>query len=194
MENTGYRKYLVLLVGVGLVLALQSGNAAFRCGPNLVDIGLRTFEVEERCGEPDYAVTYPLRTLAGLGVTDEAEHWYYNPGPHGLIHMLVFHNGILRREQTLGRGFNDGTDARCKPGDLRTGLSEFEVMAMCGEPIASRLFWRSYATHGKGHFGFGNYVMPVKEWVYEFGPNQFRRAVLMEGGRVSSIETLDKPR
>lgn len=194
MEYTGYRKYLVLLAGVGLAITLQSGHAAFRCGPNLVDIGHRTFEVEERCGEPDYAVSYPLRTLAGLGVTDEAEHWYYNPGPHGLIRMLVFHNGILRREQTLGRGFVDGEGARCKPGDLRTGLSEFEVMAMCGEPLSSRLFWRSHATHGKGHFGYGNYVTPVKEWVYEFGRNQFRRAVLMEGGRVSSIETLDKPR
>ncbi|MDC0663649.1 DUF2845 domain-containing protein [Marinobacter sp. SS21] len=185
-----------LRLAVLLLVILLPGTAltAFRCGSALVDIGDWPVEVEERCGAPDYVAIYPAQSVAGLGVTDIVEHWYYNPGPHGLIRRLEFRNGQLRRERSLGYGFHPSATGRCSSRFLREGLSEFEVVGRCGEPLSQRIYWRSYGHSRYRGQGAGITVIPVKEWLFEFGANEFRRVVILHNGLVTEVRSDDKPR
>ncbi|SFM69424.1 DUF2845 domain-containing protein [Marinobacter zhejiangensis] len=184
------------LLPLVLLLALQTwpATAAFRCGNSLVDIGDWPVEVRERCGEPDHIAVYPSAAVPGLGVTDTIEHWYYNPGPHRLIRRLEFRDGKLYREESLGYGFVTGSGERCSSGFLREGLSEYEVLSRCGEALSQRVYWRSFDAGWPGYPGAGVVVMPVKEWLYEFGRNEFRRVVVLQNGLVVEVRTDDKPR
>lgn len=168
--------------------------AAFRCGNALVDIGDWPVEVRERCGEPDYVAVYPAQTVPGLGIVDTVEHWYYNPGPHRLIRRLTFRNGKLYREDALGYGFVAGEEERCPSRFLRDGLSEYEVVSRCGEPVSERTYWRAFDSGWPGYPVAGVTVVPVTEWLYEFGHNEFRRVVVMQNGLVVEVQTDDKPR
>ncbi len=185
-----------LRYGVLLLLLMLPGAAqsAFRCGSALVDVGDWQVEVEERCGTPDYIAIYPAQSIAGLGVTETIEHWYYNPGPHGLIRRLEFRNGELRREQSLGYGFHANNPRRCTSRFLREGLSEFEVVGHCGEPLSQRIYWRSHADSRYRGPRAGIAVIPVKEWLFEFGANEFRRVVILHNGVVTEVRSDDKPR
>lgn len=189
-------------VGRGLWLLMMAllpalpAAAAFRCGSALVDIGDWPVEVRERCGEPDYVAVYPAEVVPGLGIVDTVEHWYYNPGPHRLIRRLVFRNGRLYREESQGYGFVAGEGERCSSRFLREGLSEFEVVSRCGEPLSRRLYWRAFGNGWPGYPTAGALVtvIPVQEWLYEFGRNEFRRVVVMHNGLVVDVQTDDKPR
>lgn len=191
----GHRYFLSIpAVLAGVLLAASVAHAAFRCGTSLVDVGDWPVEVRERCGEPDYVAVYPAQTVPGLGVTTTIEHWYYNPGPQGLIRRLEFRNGELRREDSLGYGFHTPPDVRCSSRFLRDGLSEYEVISRCGEPLSQRLYWRAFGNARQGYPLASVVVMPVKEWLYEFGSNQFRRVVVLHNGLVVEVRTDDKPR
>ena len=183
----------VLAALAGLVVCTPA-IAGFRCGSSLVDIGDWPVEVEEHCGEPDYVATYPSTTIAGIGVVEEVEHWYYNLGPRQFIRRLEFRNGKLQREDTLGYGFAGDSPGPCTPSAIGVGTSEFEVVSRCGEPLSSRVEWSTLpgpggipdATAVQG-------VVPVQEWLYDFGRNQFRRVVVLKNGRVVRLEKADKP-
>ena len=188
----------VRLLGVALVTGLvEPGtvNAAFRCGSSLVDVGDWPVEVEERCGAPDYVARYPTATVPGVGIVGEVEHWYYNPGPQGFIRRLEFRDGKLRREHSLGYGFSGDKAGDCSPARLQNGVSEFEIVAYCGEPLSRRVTWEAI---GRGSGTTGHYrpgtLVPVEEWLYETGKTQFRRIVKMRNGRVIHVETTKKPR
>lgn len=130
----------------GLVALPGTANGAFRCGSSLVDVGDWPVEVEERCGAPDYVATYPTATIPGVGVVGEVEHWYYNPGPQGFIRRLEFRDGKLHREHSLGYGFAGDSAGDCSPARLQDGVSEFEMVAYCGEPVSRRVTWKLSAT------------------------------------------------
>ncbi len=188
-------RLLVLRLTV-LAVMLLTGNpgfASFRCGTALVDKGDWPVEVQERCGDPDYVVVYPAQVLPGFGVTTTIEHWYYNPGAQGLITRLEFRNGILHREDSLGYGFQAPRDLGCSSGFLREGLSEYELLSRCGTPLSERVYWRSFSRDDRGYPSEAIAVMPIKEWLYELGPNHFRRVVVLHNGFVVDIRTDDKP-
>lgn len=185
------------LVLFGLLVSAQAG-AGFRCGTSLVDVGDWPVEVEERCGEPDYVATYPSAAVPGIGVVEDVEHWYYNRGPRKFIRRLEFRNGKLHREETLGYGFAGNSPGPCEPSALGAGTSEFEVITRCGDPLSSRVEW-SVLSHHPGHGGGSRHssvqgLVPVQEWLYEFGSQQFRRVVVLRNGRVIRLERADKPR
>lgn len=188
------RRYCGLVLWGILLLVGSPALAAFRCGSALVDIGDWPVEVKERCGEPDYVAVYPAETIAGLGVIDTIEHWYYNPGPHRLIRRLEFRNGELYREDSLGYGFVVGEGNHCPSRFLTDGLSEYEVVSRCGEPLSQRVYWQALDTHGSGYPLAGVTVVPIKEWLYDFGRNEFRRVVVLQNGMVIEVRTEDKPR
>lgn len=185
-----------LWAGMLMVIALPlSANASVRCGASLVDIGDWPVEVEESCGEPDYIATYPSATIPGVGVVEEVEHWYYNRGPRHFMRRLEFRNGKLQREDILGYGFSGDSPGPCAPSAIGEGTSEFEVYVRCGEPLSSRVEWSSLAGPGSYHrAGVVQGLVPVQEWLYEFGRNQFRRVVVLKNGRVVRLEREDKPR
>lgn len=170
-------------------------QAAFRCGTGLVDVGDWPVEVKERCGEPDYVAIYPEATLPGLGIVQTVEHWYYNPGPSSFIRRLVFRNGRLQSQDSLGYGFLPGAAGDCNPRVLNDGMSEFEVVKRCGEPLSRRITWvvpDEYSRYSEWR-GSLQGVYPVEEWMYEFGSNQFRRIVTFRDGRITEVESAGKP-
>lgn len=171
-----------------------SVSAAFRCGTSLVDVGDWPVEVEERCGEPDYVATYPSAVLPGIGVVREVEHWYYNPGPQGFIRRLEFRDGVLQSEDSLGYGFSGDRDGNCSPARVQQGTTEFEVISRCGEPVSKRVTWQSLSSRHQRGYARTQALIPVEEWLYEFGDNRFRRIVTLQNGRVTQVETAKKPR
>lgn len=182
---------IVLLSITGILPA--TGSAAFRCGTSLVDVGDWPVEVEERCGEPDYVASYPSAVLPGIGIVREVEHWYYNPGPQGFIRRLEFRDGVLRNEDSLGYGFAGSHDGVCSPARVQQGTTEFELVARCGKPVSKRVTWQSLSS--RRQHGYGTQaVIPVEEWLYEFGDNQFRRIITLQNGRITQVETAKKPR
>ncbi|MDX1553316.1 MAG: DUF2845 domain-containing protein [Marinobacter sp.] len=188
-------RLLWMVLVPGLIVLPGTANAAFRCGSSLVDVGDWPVEVEERCGAPDYVATYPTATVPGVGVVGEVEHWYYNPGPQGFIRRLEFRDGKLRREHSLGYGFAGASAGDCSPARLQSGVSEFEMVAYCGEPVSRRVTWEVV---GRGSKVSGHYrpetLVPVEEWMYETGKTQFRRIVKLRNGRITQVETAKKPR
>lgn len=188
-------RMLWLMLLPGLVALPGAASGAFRCGSSLVDVGDWPVEVEERCGAPDYVATYPTATVPGVGVVGDVEHWYYNPGPQGFIRRLEFRDGKLVREQSLGYGFAGDSAGDCSPARLQSGVSEFEMVAYCGEPVSRRVTWEVVG-HGSKVSGYyrPSTLVPVEEWMYETGKTQFRRIVKLRNGRIVQVETAKKPR
>lgn len=190
---TGKQRMKATVVMALLILwGVSPAHGSFRCGTSLVSIGDWPVEVRERCGDPDYVARYPSAALPGLGIVQEVEHWYYNRGPQRFIRRLEFRNGALQREDTLGYGFRGESPGACTPGALESGLSEFEVVARCGEPLARRTEWRAF---GGDRYGLtAQALIPTETWLYDFGARHFRREVILENGRVTRVETGNRPR
>ncbi|MDD3249547.1 MAG: DUF2845 domain-containing protein [Smithella sp.] len=88
---------VVILLGASAVTA-----AAFRCGPHLVTTGDRKVKVLGACGLP---TTKEIICPRKSGSCPAAlEIWYYNCGDNDYIYALTFENGILKKEDTEGKG------------------------------------------------------------------------------------------
>jgi hypothetical protein len=88
------------LLATALLLACGLAEAGtLRCGSKLVSEGDRAFEVERKCGEPDY------RDLVGYtgGVYGNRElvieEWVYGP-TNGMLSILTFQGNRLIRIET----------------------------------------------------------------------------------------------
>lgn len=183
-----------VLASLTLLLAINPVMASFRCGSALVNQGDWPIEVEERCGQPDYVAQYPQAVIPGLGVVQTEEHWYYNRGPQSFIRRLVFRNGKLHREDSLGYGFYPDNAGPCTTGALQEGISEFEVMARCGDPLSRQVTWQVVTPHRAGSgLAAESYPVPVEEWLYELSNTQFRRVITLRNGRVIDVESTKKP-
>jgi hypothetical protein len=79
----------------------------FRC-PNgsIVSTGDRVAEVSVKCDPPSFRDTRTESEAGHRGATIlvNVEEWTYNEGPHRLMHLLIFYNGILKEVRTLGFG------------------------------------------------------------------------------------------
>lgn len=82
-----------------LALALASGLVqadTLRCGSQLVSLGDRAFEVQQKCGEPAF------RDLVGYSLGDydrrefKIEEWVYGP-ENGMMRILTFEGSRLTR-------------------------------------------------------------------------------------------------
>ncbi len=82
---------LLFVAGTGLVHA-----DTLRCGSQLVSIGDRSFEVERKCGEPDYRdlIGYTLGPYARREF--KVEEWIYGPS-NGVLTILTFEANRLTR-------------------------------------------------------------------------------------------------
>lgn len=113
-----------------LALAVSEPAAAFRCGSRLVTEGDPASKVLRFCGEPESVqerviyrkgLTRPPRGgLRGPGGVDRqaevvfydesvvevvVEEWTYNRGPHKLMRLVRFENGVVVAVLTLGYGY-----------------------------------------------------------------------------------------
>ena len=93
----------------GLLFGLASVAAAdnFRC-PNgeIVSTGDNQSIVAMKCDPPTYknARTESVAGYKGATILVSVEEWTYNEGPHRLVHILTFKNGLLNSVQTAGFG------------------------------------------------------------------------------------------
>jgi len=96
----------------------------------------------------------------------------------------------------------DAWALRCGNRLVGEGMTEAEVIRLCGEPVTVRnlgYVLRPYllkvpagrpGTHGtrRVYGGFHEEFM-VREMLFNFGPRRLMRLIRFEGGRVVSIET-----
>lgn len=89
---------------------------AFRCGSGLVGSGDTKTKVLITCGSPTFKETscakrqeYSSTDKSGKvkkikKCSQKTEVWHYNCGENDFIYKLTFENGILKNENTEGRG------------------------------------------------------------------------------------------
>lgn len=190
------RKLIPIPILVLIALAIAPCAQAMRCGNRLVTNGDREFQVSDRCGAPFWTDRY--RTVEVIGAYGPIEQqnsidfdvWYYNFGPRQFMRRLVFREGRLVHEDTLGYGFNEiGND--CDPNRLLGGLSAGELIARCGEPASRRddsdiIVWRP-------SLGIEQWRdQRREEWVYDFGDNRMLRVVRLVDGQVTGVELVPR--
>lgn len=179
-----FRPTLLAMLLLVSGLALPGAANAMRCGNELVSEGDPAYQVLRTCGEPDFV------DRIGAHRHDDEEIWYYNRGSTHFVRALWFRGGILRRIETLDRGFAPGTDSPpCRPAEIRIGMTVYELLERCGEPEQRN---RRHALHPFGH---GRHRPPlyrqveVEDWYYEFGGGYLARRVRLLDGRVTDVET-----
>jgi hypothetical protein len=74
---------------------------------------------------------------------------------------------------------------RCDTSVIERGQTFYEVEERCGAPVYE---------YSRTDFRYPGYFVQVDEWVYDFGPNRFRRQLTFEDGRLRKIEKRAKPR
>ena len=188
-----------------LVLAAAGGSTAavaadtLRCGNRLVSIGDNKAEVLIKCGPPEWkdawtdVVINNPDTVEALRVNIDRERWIYNLGSHSFLRFLLFENGRLVKIATGDYGFDvDHPSAkRCDTGEIRAGVTQYEILHRCGEPAFkdSRQEERMTAADGRNS---RLTIKRIDEWTYNFGPNKFLRILTFEDGRLVNVETGDR--
>jgi hypothetical protein len=174
-----------------LLSALAAPAYALRCGTRVVDDGDRDLAVRERCGEPFYIDQFSSVSVQGADgpletqVEDVYDVWYYNFGPRKLMVRLLFLNGRLQHEETLGYGVTTLGDS-CNIDSLATGTSAGEIVAYCGEPASRRNQRR--ANVRRDNFGNERYTpVRVEEWTYDFGGSRLLRVLTLQNGRLLNV-------
>ncbi|MEO6688748.1 MAG: DUF2845 domain-containing protein [Dokdonella sp.] len=174
-----------------LVLLLASPYAfAMRCGSRLASEGDQDFQVRDRCGDPFWTDRYTNVEIIGAhGPVEEQREvqfdiWYYNFGPRQLMRKLVFRDGRLLREDTLGYGVNEiGDDCNRILGDLSAG----ELVARCGEPMSRRS--QTDTLVRRPARGIEQWSDRRREdWIYDIGDREYVRIVRLVDGRVTGVE------
>lgn len=176
-----------------LVLLLASTSVhAMRCGNRLITDGSQDFQVRERCGEPFWTDRYAnVDVIGAYGPLEQQRSvqyavWYYNFGPNQLMRQLVFRDGVLFREDTLGYGVAEiGGD--CNLNRTLDGLSIGELFARCGEPASRRSQTDTIVRRpARGVEQWRD--LRREEWVYDGSDSRFVRIVRLVNGRVEGVD------
>jgi hypothetical protein len=178
---------------IGLVFLLLgllyggAGFAAMRCDDRLVSEGDRAHQLLTVCGAPDYRQAIAGTYLPGVGLLVDEERWYYNFGPHRLIRVVRIQQDRIASIDTAGYGFRPSAQAPCRPQALGAGMTLLELLARCGEPDHkhSRIQLIPPLPPDRPYYE----VVPIEEWTYSFGPNEFARIVTITGATVRLVES-----
>ena len=182
-----------LLLAAALLLASPYAFA-LRCGNQIVNREMQDFQVRDRCGDPFWTESYTSYDLLGSHdagqVAREVQFdvWYYNFGPSSLMHRLVFRDGILKQDDTLGYGVRE-IGSKCDPLMRFVDLSVGELVAFCGEPASRRQ--NSDTVVNRLAPGYRHVREQRRElWTYDFGESRFLRKLQLVEGRVVSAQTI----
>jgi hypothetical protein len=96
-------KKILWSLPIMMAIALTSGDAfAFRCGDEMISTGDSRAGVLMKCGKPNHTDKFSAKKSkrGGQGI----EKWYYNCGNGDFVYVLTFENGVLKNEETEGRG------------------------------------------------------------------------------------------
>ena len=185
--------YRCLLLAFALLFASPHAFA-LRCGNLVVTREMQDFQVRERCGDPFWSESYSGYDVLGSHSTGAIERevqyevWYYNFGPSALMHRMLFRDGVLRQDDTLGYGVREiGT--KCDPQMRFVDLSAGELVAFCGEPVLRR----------QNSDVLVNRLSPEyrrvreqrrEQWTYDFGESRLLRQLQLVDGRVVSAQSV----
>jgi hypothetical protein len=185
------------LAYLALLLLLAAPSAfAMRCGSSLVNEGTRDFQVRARCGDPFYVDSYDATEVFGArGPVAEYRDvhydvWYYNFGRNQFMRRMVFRDGVLAREETLGYGVDEiGSD--CNPSRDYRGVSAGELVARCGEPASRRV--NNDTVVNRTSPGYQRWRdQRREEWIYDFGDDRFVRSFRLVDGRVDGADAVNR--
>jgi Protein of unknown function (DUF2845) len=186
---------LRLLALLAALLATAPAQA-LRCNGRLVDTGDHAVQVERRCGEPYWIETYSEWLVVGENralerrIERQLEAWYYNFGPDRLLHRLLFVDGRLVRDDTLGYGVSE-IGARCNYDSLDRGLSIGEVVARCGLPASQNRRYGLVTLRDDSGLAREREARR-DEWIYDPGSGRRLQLIVFVDGRVSERELLDR--
>lgn len=172
---------------------------SLRCGSHLVSVGELAAKVEALCGQPAYRDAEGDPAAMARGYDPDVEVWTYNFGSNRLLQQLRFRNGRLESIRSGGYGFNPDVPQHCGPDDIAVGMTKYELLHACGEPVSKRAESVEVPLDENGpvvrrrdgvYAYRSGYVRDVyrEHWVYNFGPNYFLRDVTLENGKVTDVE------
>lgn len=194
---------LLTTVAVVATLADAGSALAMRCGTHLVLEGDTRDRVRHLCGAPtDVAVRVEAHTVhephghlvVSRTVTRVIESWTLNFGPQEFMRLVVFHDGVVARIETLRRGYRPeqlGAYGR----DIEIGDTRDRVRAVWGEPSEASSHVADDTVHAFAPPGLASTerrTVEVDTWTFNYGPRRFMRRVVFEDGRVVRIETLGR--
>lgn len=202
MQSAQVLSRIVISIGVWLLAATAVASDSMRCGSRIVEQEDLAAELLAVCGEPSYRDRLLLQIPNGAYVAD-TEIWTYDFGPQKLLQLVTLQNGRISDIDSDGYGFNRSATPRCEPRRVVEGLSKYRLVAQCGEPLTKRsesalkpLYSRPEIYRGQGDpYAYRNqYVTPIyrEEWVYNFGSRVPMRRVILEDGRVTDVESIDR--
>lgn len=188
-----------------LALALSAeawAGSSIRCGSRLVDEEDLAAELLAACGEPSFRDRFNVQLPNGAYVAD-TEVWTYDLGPQQLLRLVTLREGRISQIDTDGYGFSRNSLPRCESHHLVEGLSKYRLITKCGEPLTKRsdnVLKPAYAqpdVYRRGGDAYAyrqHHVTPVyrEEWVYNFGSRSAMRRVILEDGRVTYVESIDR--
>jgi Protein of unknown function (DUF2845) len=174
-----------------LLLAIAPAAHAMRCGSRLTSNGDHDFQVRDRCGEPYWVEDHyrlivtgadsPVQNVQQIVYTA----WFYNFGPSRLMVRMLFRDGRLVREETLGYGVNNIGDS-CSPTKLLSGMSSGELVAYCGQPL-SRNGQPGATLRRVGPGTYSENDNYLEDWVYDLG-SDFLYVMHLRNGHTESVE------
>jgi hypothetical protein len=193
-------------LALAAILLLSSREASavgtLRCETRVVSLGMTSFDVRSRCGDPLHIeATSETRVLRRQvpgyrfiqehRVTIPLERWTYALAPNQLIRSLIFENGILVDIKTEGQvPAADPRREACEKKIHSLGDTTAEVLLRCGPPDDISRWAEEVAV---GDETFERYILVSYErWMYNLGPHRFLRILSFEGGRLIRQETGDK--
>ena len=204
MRNTiDMRGILAASLLLGLLPPALAGTS-MRCGARIVQEENLAAELIAACGEPALRDRFELR-LPNVNTVADREMWTYDFGPQQLIRLVTLSNGRISNIETDGYGLVPHPEParRCEPRQVVDGITKYRLLTQCGEPLTRRggqalkpLYERpEIYRRGDGAYAYHNqYVTPVyrEEWVYNFGSRSPMRRVVLEDGRVTHVESIDR--
>ena len=204
-----------LAVAAGLALALAGPPTAGRaddgvsCPGGIVSVGDSRLDLLAKCGVPTLVEERPAQVTEWVGdryqgfartVTLKRETWTYDRGSSRLVTYVRLEAGKVLGVGTGGYGKGSGSAsplrrpvprAPCDPAALRAGLTTYDLLSTCGEPVFRDVVEEQVSiAEGDGVVAQGATPTVEREtWVYDFGPRALVRLVLVRDGRVTGVRT-----
>ncbi len=186
----------LLLLAAALALPTRAAAESLECSGGIVAVGDSRIDLLGKCGPPSLqeVLDYDRAALQRYGssgpgrrASTTVERWTYNFGPTRFLQFVTLEAGRVVSITRGSYGYSMPPPppappiprASCDHSVLRTGMSTFDVLALCGEPAFQDLAVEVWA---------GGEVV-VEIWTYDFGPRAFVRFLKFLDGKLAKIET-----
>ncbi|HYQ81568.1 MAG TPA: DUF2845 domain-containing protein [Anaeromyxobacteraceae bacterium] len=176
--------------------APAAADDSIDCTGGIVRVGDAKIDLLGKCGPPSLQEVLDrdrasLQRFGATGpgprVSTTVERWTYNFGPTRFLQFVTMEAGRIVSITRGSYGYSLDAPpkappiprARCDASALKTGLSTFDVLTLCGEPAFQDVRLEVWGAN----------EVVVEVWTYDFGPTAFVRFLKFVDGRLGRIET-----